>query len=95
MTGKGNGSWAMGLNHAQRATVSRLRNELSGGFNIRHQGSDGWSVYLMPTTGPAKYLELRHYMTGGGLARWVIERDGSVSATNELGESRVLVPVGA
>jgi len=45
----------------------------------------------MPSTGKASYMELRHYLIGGKIARWVIEKDGTISAHNDEGLSRVLI----
>lgn len=81
--------WAHTLNKAQRETVKRIRREANPGRS--HQTVEGWSVFMRPTTGPAKYLELRHHLTEGRLARWVIEQDGSVSATNDCGSASELL----
>lgn len=79
----GRTGWASTLNKAQRAAVQRIKAAANAGD---HDGqTEGWTVYLMPSTGPAKYCELRHHLAGG-IARWVIEPDGSVSAENDRGQ---------
>jgi len=78
-------NWARSLTLEQRQTVKEIRRSHNAGGLKGHNGSEGWRVYMMPTTGPAKYVELRHYMTEGRIARWVVERDGSVSADNDRG----------
>ena len=87
--------WARTLNPAQREAVHALRkqnNMLSKDQQMRG-GTHGFTVFMMPTTGPAKYLEARHHMPTGRVARWVIEPDGRISAHNYSGESRELVQV--
>lgn len=84
-------SWTYNLTSEQVKAVSSIRHHHNGGRE--KTTSDGWKIYVQPTTLPARYLELRHYMTSGAIARWVIERDGRVSATNDLGFKRTLVPV--
>lgn len=94
MTHQTKSNWWSTLNAAQRATVQRIRREHTPSVRSapdRQEATDGWAALMMPTTGPATYLELRHYLQGGGLARWVIEVDGSVSATNEQGQRRGLI----
>lgn len=82
--------WHHTLNREQIAAVRRIRLQTSGGMGYL-QGPDGWTVFMEPTTGLARYLELRHYLKDGRLARWVIERDGTVSAHNDRGTLRELV----
>lgn len=65
--------WAIGLSKEQREAVTRLKRRHQTGLD-----GEGWSVYMMPTTGQPKYLELRRLSADGRLTRWVIERDGSV-----------------
>lgn len=78
-------SWTTTLTPAQIATVLSIRREHNGG-DRKEKGSDGWRVYMVPSTLPARYLELRHYLTEGRVARWVIEQDGTVSADNSQGQ---------
>jgi hypothetical protein len=91
MTAHNHTGWALTLNREQRRAIRVLRRRHSQ-VGQKNAKTDGWFAYIQPTTGPAKYLELRHYLLGGGVARWVIERDGTVSATNNLGVSPNLVP---
>lgn len=83
------GMWAKTLTPEQREAVQRIRRGCNGGIKDTQKG-EGWSVYMMPTTMTPTYLELRHYMTEGGVARWVIEQDGSVSADNANGQLSAL-----
>lgn len=76
---RGGDPWARTLRPAQRATVTRIRNGKIGTIHYDMLGGDGWSVYMVGTIGPPKYLELRHRRGDGRVARWVIEPDGSVS----------------
>lgn len=85
-------NWSKTLNPAQTAAVNRIRDEHNS-YAHAASGSDGWTVYLMPSLSTPVYLELRHYLTEGGVARWVIERDGSVSAHNDRGRLRHVVAV--
>jgi len=59
-----------------------------------HHGADGWALYRVPSTGPARYVELRHYLLTGSIARWAIEPDGRVSAHNDQGRDRKLIATG-
>lgn len=83
--------WSRTLTPAQTETISRIRLEANGGRKAT--GSDGWRVYMIPTIGPAEYVELRHYLTEGRVARWAVEKDGTVSADNDRGELSKLHPV--
>lgn len=91
--GRAGNTWSITLNPEQRATVKALR--LKHGQTYVASGSDGWSVYMMPSVGPARYVELRHRPLDGRVSRWVIEKDGSVSAHNDMGRSHDLLPVEA
>ncbi len=82
------GPWARFLAAEQRAAVVAIRLKHNG--RRPQTGSEEWTVYLMPSTQPATYCELRHYLTDGRVARWVIERNGSVSADNDRGTFREL-----
>lgn len=73
---QGGHPWAVTLTEAQRETVNQIRAQHSGRETVL---SEGWTVYMVPSTMPAKYLELRHHMSTGRTSRWVIEKDGSVS----------------
>jgi hypothetical protein len=86
------GGWWTCLTDAQVATVKTIRMRHAHGGRKHDSGSHGWTVYHEPTTLPATYLELRHHMLEGRVARWVIDTDGSVSATNEFGDRKDLVP---
>lgn len=77
-------AWCQTLTREQIETIKRIRFEVGGGHGYT-RGADGWTVYLVPTTLPARYCELRHHLIEGGIARWVIERDGSVSSDNDRG----------
>ena len=82
-------NWARTLNETQRAAVQRVMHE-NGVLGSAKR--EGWTVFMIPTTGKARYLELRHYLIDGQVARWVIEQDGMVSAHNDRGLLRELVP---
>ena len=84
--------WGRTLTPEQRKTVNALRDLYSSRRNHRSKGGEGWTVYMMPSTQPATYLELRHRLMDGHVARWVIERDGTVSAHNSLGTLRRMGP---
>jgi hypothetical protein len=75
--------WTRGLTPEQVATIRRIRDQ----FNCGKVGAGtvGWTVYQIGTTIPALYAELRHYLFSGSVARWVIEKDGTVSRSNDLG----------
>ena len=90
MPGPGNRSnWARQLTREQKATIARIRLKAKPGI-VRHHGTDGWRVYIIPSLGPAQYLELRHRLGFGRVARWRIERNGDVSAHNDEGTSTSL-----
>jgi hypothetical protein len=91
-TQKYNSHWTSGLSRAQVKTIKRIRVELSGASRKDSFASDGWTIYRIPSTREATYLELRHHLTDGGLARWVIETNGEVSFHNDLGMSPALLP---
>jgi hypothetical protein len=89
--GKGGTNWGQNLTKAQRESIKEIRNVRNAG--VAHTGSWGWTVYVMPTVGPARYCELRHRLGSNRIARWVIEQDGSISADNGMGALRDVVPV--
>ena len=86
-------NWSKTLNDAQVATVRRLRESHNGGpaTNGQQNASEGWRVYMQPTTLPARYLELRHFQTDGKVSVWVIEPDGWVSR-RRLQDATELLP---
>ena len=88
-------TWVLGISLAQRNTIKRIRAPHIGhthtGSGVGDGGTDGWTIYRMPSTGEATYLELRHHIHLGVTARWVIERDGRISAWNDEGQRRSLI----
>jgi hypothetical protein len=81
-------SWTQHLTPEQRATVQEIRVKC-GAFHSRNTHNllaENWWLYLTPSVGPAEYVELRHYLLGGRTARWVIEKDGIISADNDEAE---------
>lgn len=75
--------WAKYVTQEQKDTIRQIRRSCAGAH--KPDNSDGWSLYGRPSVGQLTYCELRHYMGEGHIAKWVIERDGTVSATNRQG----------
>lgn len=87
--------WSRTLTRAQVTACQRIRNQMDGTSRKTGKSAAGWSVFMTPTIGPPVYLELRHYFVGGGVARWVIDLEGEVTAHNDLGQSPQMIPVEA
>jgi len=77
--------WDFQLTPEQRATVNAIRDRYDPRLGHDSGRLDWWLFLHGSTIKPPKYTELRHKFARGGMARWRIEIDGTVSEWNELG----------
>ena len=87
---RGTSDWGRHVTRAQVAAITEIRREANTAMSGTHSYGDDWTIFMFPYTGQAKYVELRHRLMSGRLARWVIDSDGEVEAHNFRGQSAVL-----
>jgi hypothetical protein len=67
-------SWARSLTPAQRAACLRIMNRRVDGNTHLAGARAGFRIFMTPTLGPPRHVELRLYDISGRLIRtWVID----------------------
>ena len=87
---RGTSDWGRHVTRAQVAAITEIRRDANQGTDGSHSYGDDWTIFMFPSTGPAQYVELRHRLMSGRLARWVVDPYGEVEAHNFKGQSTVL-----
>jgi hypothetical protein len=87
---RGTSNWGHHVTRAQVRAITEIRRECNQASDGSHSYGDDWTVFMFPSTGQARYVELRHRLLSGRLARWVVDSEGEVEAHNFKGESTVL-----